>query len=665
MKFLYPQFLYALTAILIPIIIHLFNFRKFKTVYFSNVRFLKDIKKETKAHSQLKHLLILLSRILAISALVFAFAQPYIPVNNTIIHDKYAVSIYIDNSFSMNAENENGQLLSIAKDKARIITESYKSTDDFNILTNDLKGKHQRIINKKLILDEIDEIESSPNLNLISEIINKQKNILNSSNAKEKTIYIISDFQEITSNINDLELDSNINIRLLPLSRNEMSNIYIDSCWLNTPNPIVGEEINLKARLKNIGQKKTDFSINLSINNQPKAIANTDISNEKIIDFYFVCDSIGWKEGKITLTDFPIQYDNDFYFSFEIKDDILVQSLYQEQENKSLNKLFNKDENIKYSTQKISQLNYDNLMLQQLIILTEINEITSGLSRTLNNFVEKGGSLLVFPSEKINYKDYQLFLNSFNANYYISLNESPIKISRLNDKHSIFDGVFEKLNEKLNFPQIKKYFKITRFTKTEMSSLLDFENDQSVIGEYNYKKGKLYLSSIGISDSFSNFNKHALFVPILYNIASHSSIKQSLYYFIGEKYIQSNFKLSSDKIYSIENNEISFIPELQIDKLGVYDQIKQQGHYDLTENNKKLSGLTFNYKRIESNLKLLELKKIKNISSKHKNILTLTKKNKTLAKEIREINNGKTLWKLCIIFTLIFLAIETIIIKLT
>ena len=78
-----------------------------------------------------------------------------------------------------------------------------------------------------------------------------------------------------------------------------------------------------------------------------------------------------------------------------------------------------------------------------------------------------------------------------------------------------------------------------------MSSLLDFENDQSVIGEYNYKKGKLYLSSIGISDSFSNFNKHALFVPILYNIASHSSIKQSLYYFIGEKYIQSNFKLSS------------------------------------------------------------------------------------------------------------------------
>ena len=87
MKFLYPQFLYALTALAIPIIIHLFNFRKFKTIYFSNVRFLKEVKQQTKAQSELKHLLILLSRLLAITSLVLAFAQPYIPENNQIVVD--------------------------------------------------------------------------------------------------------------------------------------------------------------------------------------------------------------------------------------------------------------------------------------------------------------------------------------------------------------------------------------------------------------------------------------------------------------------------------------------------------------------------------------------------------------------------------------------------
>src|SRR5450631_1628843 len=112
MNFTYPAFLFALSAIAIPIIIHLFNFRKFKTVYFSNVRFLKEVKEETQAKSKLKNLLVLIARILAIVFLVFAFAQPFIPSANkkVIVGDK-TVSIFIDNSFSMDAVNKNGTLL--------------------------------------------------------------------------------------------------------------------------------------------------------------------------------------------------------------------------------------------------------------------------------------------------------------------------------------------------------------------------------------------------------------------------------------------------------------------------------------------------------------------------------------------------------------------------
>ena len=79
MSFLYPNFLWALFAVSIPIIIHLFNFRRYKTLYFSNVKFLKDVQEETRSKSQIKQLLILLSRILLITSLVFAFSQPFIP----------------------------------------------------------------------------------------------------------------------------------------------------------------------------------------------------------------------------------------------------------------------------------------------------------------------------------------------------------------------------------------------------------------------------------------------------------------------------------------------------------------------------------------------------------------------------------------------------------
>ena len=132
MNFLYPTFLFALFAVLIPIIIHLFNFRTYKTVYFSNVRFLKDIKQETKSKSTLKHLLVLLMRILAIATLVFAFAQPYIPSGNEQKASKQnEISIYVDNSFSAEAESKYGKISELAKKKALQIQTVARKTQKY------------------------------------------------------------------------------------------------------------------------------------------------------------------------------------------------------------------------------------------------------------------------------------------------------------------------------------------------------------------------------------------------------------------------------------------------------------------------------------------------------------------------------------------------------
>ena len=137
MKLLYPEFLWALTALSIPIIIHLFNFRKFTKVYFSNIELLKEVKLETKSKSRLKHLLILLIRLLLVTLLVIAFAQPYIPVEDEIQLGDASVGVYIDNSYSMDTKGENGYLLDLAKEQAIRIAESYKATDRFQVITND------------------------------------------------------------------------------------------------------------------------------------------------------------------------------------------------------------------------------------------------------------------------------------------------------------------------------------------------------------------------------------------------------------------------------------------------------------------------------------------------------------------------------------------------
>ena len=165
MQFLYPGFLAALGLLAIPIVVHLFNFVRYKKIYFSNVQFLREVKEETQSRSKLKHILILLSRLLTVFFLVFAFAQPFIPVKNTVVKaGSKAVSIYIDNSFSMASIGKNGTLLDEAKKDALDIIKTFSPTDRFQLLTNDFLGKQQHWLTKKAFTEMLEEVKISPSV---------------------------------------------------------------------------------------------------------------------------------------------------------------------------------------------------------------------------------------------------------------------------------------------------------------------------------------------------------------------------------------------------------------------------------------------------------------------------------------------------------------------
>ena len=142
-----PEILWGLIALIIPVLIHLLHLRRYKEVAFSNVAFLADVHKETKSRHRLKNLLVLLMRLIAFGAIVCAFADPFIPLNTDGSANHYptnTVGIYIDNSPSMLAHGEDGELLQIAKSRATEIINEYSETDKFNVITNDFKGEFSR-----------------------------------------------------------------------------------------------------------------------------------------------------------------------------------------------------------------------------------------------------------------------------------------------------------------------------------------------------------------------------------------------------------------------------------------------------------------------------------------------------------------------------------------
>ena len=131
-----PAFLWGLLALAIPVAVHLFNFRRYRKVYFSNVERLSAIRAESQRSSTLRRWLVLAMRCLAIIALVLAFAQPTLPGKQQALHSgSTVVSVYIDNSFSMENSGADGSLLDQARQKAREVVAAYRYGDRYQLLS--------------------------------------------------------------------------------------------------------------------------------------------------------------------------------------------------------------------------------------------------------------------------------------------------------------------------------------------------------------------------------------------------------------------------------------------------------------------------------------------------------------------------------------------------
>jgi hypothetical protein len=682
MNFTYPAFLIALSAVAIPIIIHLFNFRKFKTIYFSNVRFLKEVKQETQAKSKLKHLLVLIARILAIMFLVLAFAQPFIPAENkkVVVGDK-AVSIFIDNSFSMDAKNKNGTLLDDAKKRALEIVSAYKPTDRFQLLTNDFEGKHQRQVNKEEFIELLDEIKISPSTRSLSEIASRQMDVLQQSGIKNKTSFIISDFQKSIVDINQIKNDTSIAFNFVPLEATAKSNVFIDTCWFETPVRQYNQIEKLHVRIKNVSEKVLENnSIKLFINGIQKTPAsfNVDKDAETEVILSFASKESGVQHCRIELNDYPVTFDDKFYFSFEVSKNIPVLCINGSDANAEspfLNKIFGADSLFIFHNAAENKLDYSTLSSNKLIVLNELKSISSGLAQELKRFMSKGGSVLVFPPVQADLNSYKEFFIASRANYYERLDTANTKVDKINLDHPIYKDVFEKKTfsaTNLDLPKVSSHYVISKTTRSNEEYLLKLQNGDVFLSKYDVEKGKLYILAVALSNDFSNFPKHAIFVPTLYKIGMYSQTTQPLFYTIGnDEIIECNNVLTGENVYHIKNtnNKFDIVPEHKVvdetTLISIHNQITEADNYNIYADKDLVMGVSFNFNRKESDLTCYTTEELKEQLKNNNldNVNVLETNSKSLTASLSDAEQGKKLWKLCLILALAFLAIEVLLLR--
>ncbi|NNK40580.1 MAG: hypothetical protein HKP45_08020, partial [Winogradskyella sp.] len=622
---------------LIPILIHLFQLRKFKRVEFTNVKFLKQVEQQTRKSSQLKKWLVLLTRMLLLACLVVAFAQPYF-ASKELFNLKKETVLYLDNSFSMQAKGKNGSLLNEA---IQDIINTIEDTETINVFTNDEEFKTASF---KAIKNDLINLSYSSQQYDYESVILKGKQLFSNDPSSLKQLIVVSDFQRKNENFNR-SVDTALALTLVKLEPTSASNISIDSVFISNR---TNEILNLNVVLSNSGRTIDETPISLFSDNALVAKSTAVVEGEGQVIFTLPANQK--INGKISIEDNSLQYDNSLYFNLRTNPKIKVLAI-NDADDTYLKSIYTTDE-FEYNSVSLNTLRYNTISDYNLVIINMLESVPTSLTTALETFKTNGGSVLIITSENSELTSYNQLLTSLKLPNLIEKNNTNKQITTINYDHPIFENTFNKRVRNFQYPYAKSSYVLASTT----NAILEFEDGTAFVTGANGN----YLISGAINSVNSNFIDSPLIVPLLYNIGKQSLKVSKLYYTIdNENTIDIDVVLTQDEILTLTLNSNSIIPMQKSTPTKVQlmtdEHPKLAGIYDVNRKDSTLLYLSFNYNRTESNLSYLNLEEGSNINIDN-----------SLANAINAIKTStkvNALWKWFVIFALVFLLIEMLILK--
>ncbi|MEQ6122028.1 BatA domain-containing protein [Reichenbachiella sp. MALMAid0571] len=664
MSFLYPTFLWGLLALAIPVIIHLFNFRRAKKIYFSNVSFLENVKESSSSKLKVKHLLVLLCRLLVIAFLVFAFAQPFLPGNEKGMNSSL-VKIYLDNSQSTSNISDNDLTgLNNGISFLENIIDLYSNETKFQIVTNDFAPSSINPKSKEKALELATELDYSYLIRSKAEIINKINPVENLT--KQQDIYILSDFQKSSFSVNQtIPRDSVNNYKVIPVQYTAHNNIFVDSMYLENPFLISSEVNKLHLKVKNIGtDDANDIILKLFINEEQSASASIDISqnasSEIVFDLNFELKDLNY--CKISFEDFPLTFDNEYFFTLNLLKKITICEIHSNEAKDYIGQVYSENELFDYHRFENGSVDYNTVQLSDMLIINQLSNIDNSILNIANDLTNKGKSVLVIPAKTPDSLSIQSLLGQK-----VKTLEKGEKLALENPDvtNPFFENIFTEIDNKTEMPDATN---IITWSPIGID-LLKTKNGLPFLTKIQ-KKGSVYMLATPLQDEFTNFHKHALFVPVLYRMAALSSNNYTpLSYSIDDPIVTIKVdSIKNDQLFKLIRGEEEYIPEQRISGnnliLDIPKYLLTPGFYDLQYNGITKNVLAFNYSKSESDPTQLSVEEISKAFGSLKNVEIMESADAdSFSKEMKERYQGINLWKYALVLSLIFLLIETLFLR--
>ena len=553
MTFLNPLVLFGLVAAAIPLIIHLFNFRRPKRVDFSSLEFLKELQKSTMQRVRIKQWLLLLLRTLAIACLILAFARPTLTGNlaGTLGgRANSSIALVVDNSLSMTLRDAGGAYLEQARDIASGLVDQTEPGDEVFVLTTAAMtdAAPAAYKNRSPALDALAEVAAEPGAVSTTRMVARAAALLEAEASHlNKEIYLLSDLQRSTL-VDTLSSQAPEDVRmiLLPVGERDHANVAVTDLRVASRIIEVGQPVRVEATLVNYGTERIEgYVASLYLEGERVAQATADLEPgvSTLATFAVTPQRRGWLAGMAQIEDDAFEHDNLRYFALHVPERrklLIVQGQGQRTDYVELalsSQLTRGRVTVELETIAESALAATALGAYDAVALVGPRDLSSGEVAALGRYVEGGGGLLFFPSEAARAPDYNALLGGLGGGTFsgfsgvLGSGRSIATFDRVDLEHSLFEGVFDRPGVQgqveVESPDLYYTMNYTPSSGSEQT-LVQLSNGFPFLQEIRHGRGAAFVIMTAPNITWSDLPVRGLFIPLLYRSIYYLSASESV-----------------------------------------------------------------------------------------------------------------------------------------
>lgn len=532
MGFVNPLFFIGVLAAAVPILLHLIKRERAQKVEFPTLMFLRRISKKTIRYQKLRHLLLLLLRVLAFVLIVLAFMRPFrksTQATAAVGRVTSAHVIVLDKSMSMSYEDRWRR----ARKAAAEIVRSSTPGDKFVVLefTDRTEARMQLTADPSEALAALENGEDPTDQpTRYAQALRAAEKFALDAGTGRRVIHLISDFQKNgwDAEEQDFRLDAGVELKPVDVGADAFSNLAIRDVHIAEADQSVAAGMTIKASVVDFGTlDRKNVRITLFLDGRAVVDKRIDIGKGSSQGFEFQLPGLisGTHLIVIEVDDPALTRDNRFNMTVEARGKTPVLAA----EN---------PDNLRRSSSSFflaNALNIDTLSPYKLTEISAQNATISGglliwnnapgggaaMQQKLQDFVRRGGGLAIVLADSSMAADFNRSFGSWLPVKAIegSSAERPaarpgedyVLMTDVRMDHPIFRPFSKPHSGAFSGARFFKYARLAAGAGAEVAAR--FDNGDPALISINAGKGRVLIFTSSADDSSNDLPLKTVYLP--------------------------------------------------------------------------------------------------------------------------------------------------------